>query len=161
MTARHDRVGGRRAHYGPEPASYSTVRTVPYNLGRRVVVSLIQNRDTAPVVVQKENGYWHIVFYQRGKPRKWVATGIKTRPFADWKDREIPHEVNDVRSEWAALWRDGRYDPWNDERPGLMSVKGAVERYLDEKDVADSTIKAHRHDACAFHRPIHAGSARH
>lgn len=111
-----------------------------------------------PYPYQQPNGYWYILFSQLGKSRKWVATGIESRYFKDWK-AHVPAVVNELASTWGRLWRDGRYDPWEDERPGRVTAEQTVATYLSQKNVAPSTVKAQRTTLEPFIAQFSAGFA--
>lgn len=100
-------------------------------------------RDPTPY--QKKTGYWYIYFYHRGRtPRvKWVATGIQSRYFKDWR-AHIPRSVHVLADQWGRLWREGGYDPWEDEKPGTVTVRKAAEIYLKERNVSPTTIETYR-----------------
>lgn len=96
-----------------------------------------------PRLEQKPNGYWYVLFNQRGKPRKWVATGIQSR-YYDNAAAHVPSEVNELLVYWKHLWRENKYDPWEDEVPGRITVKQAIDRFIADHEGTDSTKKSYR-----------------
>jgi integrase len=96
-----------------------------------------------PKLEQRKNGYWYVVFNQRGKRRKTIATGIKSRHH-EASLAHLPSEVTDLMVHWKELWRDGKYDPWHDEKPGRVSLKEAIDAFIDEREIAESTKKSYR-----------------
>ncbi len=96
-----------------------------------------------PKIYQEKTGFWYIRFYQRGKSRKRVPTGIKTRYTKNY-EAHVPPAVYELAAEWARLWRDGKYDPWSDAVPGKMTTAEAVAEYLDQVDGSQETKKNYR-----------------
>jgi integrase len=94
---------------------------------------------------QRKSGYWSILFYQkfRSPKQNWVPTGIQSRYLDNWK-AHVPAEVNRLLVEWTRLWREGKYDPWDDEPPGQVTTKEAIDRFLADHEGAESTKKSYR-----------------
>ena len=67
-----------------------------------------------------KKGYYYLVFYDpRRKPqRKWVPLRTKNKRIA-----------GEYRVDWSRDWREGRYDPWEDDRYEALAVQQATDRY--------------------------------
>lgn len=91
----------------------------------------------------KTYGYWYVRFYQTHKGQKAVATGVKSRYYED-SLAHVPREVTELMVHWTRLWREGKYDPWQDEKPGRVSLKEAIDAFLSKREIAESTKKSYR-----------------
>lgn len=71
-----------------------------------------------------KKGYYYLLFYdpRRNPSRKWVPLRTKNERVA-----------NEYRVDWTRDWREGRYDPWEDDRHEALTVKAATDRYRKDR----------------------------
>ena len=69
------------------------------------------------------DGYYHAVFYERGRSRKWVALGTRQKRSAERKVVEL-----------ADRYLKGEFDPWRDTLPDPVTIAEAIEAFAQHRD---------------------------
>ena len=71
----------------------------------------------------KRDGYYHAVFYERGRSRKWVSLGTRQKRSAERKVVEL-----------ADRYLKGEYDPWKDALPSSVTLTEAIEVFVQHRN---------------------------
>ena len=71
----------------------------------------------------KRDGYYHAVFYERGRSRKWVALGTRQKRSAERRVVEL-----------ANRYLKGEFDPWRDALPSSVTLAEAIGAFIQHRN---------------------------